>query len=1205
MNDLEFGLNVVQNPSQSVDGFTTDKEQAGGSGNYNPYGPKYFDDPATTPTVASDARITSIPSPYARMHVTEIAFRILTAGNGRLSNFEYKKRFDEVLSGDYRRAISHCLDIFELLFRLDRYELVDLGISVERVKLTTLESVQKLPANTDSEKEKKRRLEKYIGTLDLFRNSYQSVINTRKGRGCPAYAFDFSTLYVFKHHGTAFAASSPFTGFFAKADCDISIQGKRENIGHVFLGAAANTWRNLPDRAQDFKEFMYVLLYDTGLKHVFPYLFKAVEDCFSDTEKNGLNNKRMAVEYPKFNFGENLLPQAIGGRVYVRPYDLDKSYLKYLLFLQNPVDLRYTEEELAQNIDQRNFNGQNLRWICGNDLLAETLVVLPYEISDNYVAAEFIDNTGLSAGRRCLLPFKRTALNYIALDELSKSITVREHDENHFSVVLEIKIVGGQNATDTTKVRRDYYLVTDKKNCTHPNGALVTGPMKFAFGIYPFVRSDKFQNIYKVALYNDFNANNYNCPISNCGAKFFSVQTDLTQTTSVVQYQEGNGSQEVISNQTLVADRASQDETANFNAFYYDVRKEGPQYAIDFVEITFDLTRGLEAAESKNISGSSIILPKLGRPNVVDNDPTVIAVDLGTSNTYVAFMHERQGQNNEIQEINTEHDDRNVNGQLWWEFVPLNKPNSDPEQASLLPKDHSDFFLSKEAGKKPCTDMLPAQLSEFIPAKIVPACNNTGYSFPIPTVVNELTTANDIPVSRALVHYNIPFAYYALGHRAADRISNGADFKWFYTERSVLDHADDNRQQREKALKRQCETFIDELLFVLRSHMLCNGYDLSKCQLIWTYPLSFGGSLLREYKGLWKKYFNEHFGVADNAIIETNESLSPIFEVTDANVQAKLTVVIDMGGGSTDVIGFRHNAPLFMSSFGFAGNDLYLNGVTLKDQDLNPLSNYLRLAIKGTELEAKLVENVNRLQGMKAIDKDANISNLMNYVFSQSEFSEAIGRLFDDRLVQYMMLLHQSAVIYHIAQLCKAWSDRHAEDVPECVRFTGNGSKMFTVINKNGYKNLLQDIFTHVYGKNMSFDLGYGNYDVKAATARGAIKGRANLHNLHGDKIIMFGTADDFKTPADNDGVPFADFGKNLADVCKNVEDFIKMIYDKNLLGNRPVLAKNELLQVFEDAKKNVVKPERMTDTLFFRYVAWLMQAASYKICNEILQDER
>ena len=171
--------------------------------------------------------ITSIPSPYARMHVTDIAFEELTNGIGIYSNAQMARNGLQ-MSEDYTRAVSHCLDIYELLFNADSLNLKEAGITIQKIRLWHLkdkltdQDFAKLVGSSDNGTQ--TSLGDYIQTLDLYRDQYMADVNKRINSlgGGQQYLFDFTSLYVFKYKNKTFAATSPFTGFFAKADCDLS-----------------------------------------------------------------------------------------------------------------------------------------------------------------------------------------------------------------------------------------------------------------------------------------------------------------------------------------------------------------------------------------------------------------------------------------------------------------------------------------------------------------------------------------------------------------------------------------------------------------------------------------------------------------------------------------------------------------------------------------------------------------------------------------------------------------------------------------------------------------------------------------------------------------------------------------------------------------------------------------------------------------------
>ena len=84
-------------------------------------------------------------------------------------------------------------------------------------------------------------------------------------------------------------------------------------------------------------------------------------------------------------------------------------------------------------------------------------------------------------------------------------------------------------------------------------------------------------------------------------------------------------------------------------------------------------------------------------------------------------------------------------------------------------------------------------------------------------------------------------------------MSNG-EFKWFF---SKDDDGIFNFDTRKRA---DFNSFLRELLFIVRSHMLCRGFRLEQCKLLWTYPLSFQSELIEYYQNAWSLsyclYFN-------------------------------------------------------------------------------------------------------------------------------------------------------------------------------------------------------------------------------------------------------------------------------------------------------------------------------------------------------------
>ena len=109
MTKYKFGLNAETHPhSVGESDFSSNVNVAGAQQNQNPLGTSYFNDPTQVQMTPDNAKVTSIPSPYARMHITDIAFRELMTGHGVLDGTN-RNQYMNNMSGDYLRAMSRHL----------------------------------------------------------------------------------------------------------------------------------------------------------------------------------------------------------------------------------------------------------------------------------------------------------------------------------------------------------------------------------------------------------------------------------------------------------------------------------------------------------------------------------------------------------------------------------------------------------------------------------------------------------------------------------------------------------------------------------------------------------------------------------------------------------------------------------------------------------------------------------------------------------------------------------------------------------------------------------------------------------------------------------------------------------------------------------------------------------------------------------------
>ena len=196
-----FGYKAVTANSTIVEnGFEVYKapDNENNSNNYNPYNNSYFDRPENNCSSDHKSPITSIPSPYARMHITDLAFYELTKGRTLLTQNQDKNS----ISFDYSKSLSHCLDVFELIFNSNTMDLAEKGIEIKKINLVTPDElskiVEKIKEETGKDDVEKNNTEllHYLETLELYRNVYLNKIRTEKDKNSIKYYFDFSALYI-------------------------------------------------------------------------------------------------------------------------------------------------------------------------------------------------------------------------------------------------------------------------------------------------------------------------------------------------------------------------------------------------------------------------------------------------------------------------------------------------------------------------------------------------------------------------------------------------------------------------------------------------------------------------------------------------------------------------------------------------------------------------------------------------------------------------------------------------------------------------------------------------------------------------------------------------------------------------------------------------------------------------------------------------
>lgn len=435
---------------------------------------------------------------------------------------------------------------------------------------------------------------------------------------------------------------------------------------------------------------------------------------------------------------------------------------------------------------------------------------------------------------------------------------------------------------------------------------------------------------------------------------------------------------------------------------YYIVNEE-----FDFVSL-----------RSNTISG--LIVPNW-QPFHQGNTSFDFAIDFGTTNTHIEY---RTSQN------------------------PIPKPfdiGADEVQIATLfdPDNTSEDFSGSGA-----IAIRESINEEFVPFTI--GRPHSEFSFPHRTVL-AITPKLASNETAALADYNIPFIYEKNDFRFNSDFET--DLKW-------SKHSTENFNK--------IQAYFEELLFLIRNKILINNGRLSDTKLIWFYPTSMQESRVATLKQLWQNTVKTYFP-SGITVFSMPESMAPFYYYKFSNIipggNHTPAVSIDIGGGTTDVVIFKNNAPLFLTSFKFAANTIFGDAfLSLRKDDLGMLGKHLPHFKKELGANNRYKKVLTALEQVcmrgKSADINAFLFSLENNpkIDSSSLFSYDM-LLNNDEELKIVFLYFYSAIIYHVA----AWMKACGVEMPTYVFMSGTGSKVLNILSPE--KNFIEQLATKIFAK--------------------------------------------------------------------------------------------------------------------------------------------
>lgn len=472
---------------------------------------------------------------------------------------------------------------------------------------------------------------------------------------------------------------------------------------------------------------------------------------------------------------------------------------------------------------------------------------------------------------------------------------------------------------------------------------------------------------------------------------------------------------------------------------------------------------------------------------------------------------------------------------------------------------------------------------EYIPEILKKDLND----FPIRTVISNSSKLGVAEPKSALSQMSIPFNY--IVEESLDSNIYTQNLKWGNNDNDAL-HEDKIR------------LFIDELFFLMRNKVLANNGNLSSTKIHWSYPLSMSikqiSDLENFYTTLYQKYFSKPNAFTN--VKKYTESIAPFeYLKKDGGLVAfeKPVALIDIGGGTTDIVIYKNNSAEKVTSFRFGANKIYSNsnaGINAngfvkeidKFKQVNNLSPIFTSILDKFLISEKMTEGVSLL-----FSADTNIRH-----------KDTISNKFSDQIrsnenLKSAYVFYYSAIVYHLATFMKA----NNYDIPSKLIFSGNGSKILNIIDNNEKSPILTKISTFIFGKIYGLELMHNltvekSNNPKEITSKGLTYANNFGQDINEMKATLIGTSDnallDYKSARTYETITHEDARSVNAEVNNFIDLFVEMyrslnkeyfdIDTKLIDGFKEVLSADTLNYIMRGVEESKGNDLKITDSLFF-----------------------
>lgn len=953
---------------------------------------------------------TAIPSPFARIDLVKTAFKNISKSPALCS---YQKNNAVVASREDEKLVSDALDVFEILFNMDSLK--------EHLRILVWNREQELALLKQGLPEHKRLAE----TLELYLMQDARPYNFGRAKN----------LYLVEYDHRIIGCTSPATMCLASGN-DLS-HARIQLVGSDI--SFDEQYTPLYKRDEHFQCYVHAMFIahtelQTGMRAFADYLGKSLDI---------LREQRPAL-YDRI---KRLQPGDLS-----RYTELDTGISGRTVEVLDGVTLRKRRREdmvaAVSNsdfvIDSVKYTGEQKPLVLQN-FLTRTGFRYAADMWDSKTAVPYFDPEPDLSRRR--LPGLTVQYPYLTVSDLLETQLVRLiypiQKEKYFdgNLAYETKDEGKSYLLPLKPAFFDYFDAADLLTNLpgKPSISLTQGTAGSVKAILklPVRKSGEyiaFERIYYAA------------------ADGSVLQVDpLQKKGAIVEHQIGltifpfiriadPGIKPYYRAQFIDRDSYGQQKGARFEVRFF---RDRPNEAVAEEALKYRRLKATEIATSeyhvlhenfdhiriRNLvpgGASAVIIPRwpLYQPG---NEAYRFAVDFGTTNTHIEYRNSTEGPK------------------------AFDIKRSEIQIGTLFHPDKLDGIQRLSAD-----DIYTLIDYEFVPKLIG---NGEDYQFPHRTVLAESHSLNiGASPTYALADFNIPFTY----ERKEDIDRVQPNLKW---------------AKNETGNERRVNAYFETLILLMRNKVLFGGGNLAETRLTWFYPSSMKmgrkGQLEQAWTQLYQQYFN-----SSRLPVGITESLAPFYYFKGTNkIQGgayKPVISIDIGGGTTDVVAFKSNLPLLMTSFKFAANNLFGDGFS----ELGAASSN-GLIGKYLPYYKQLLErnSAPTLAKVLAAIQGKNRSEDINAFFFSIEHNRSLngGRQFSynsllarDEDIKIVFLYFYAAIIYHVARLMKV----KGIGLPKHLIFSGTGSKVLSIITADWQMltGLSAAIFERVYGTAFDID---------------------------------------------------------------------------------------------------------------------------------------